>query len=157
MLERNRDRTDVVAERKAKIGTEHGTRLESKINTKAVTSTESGWPQRVGRQTYSHRVRMPYSQRETKRLDVHREKMMIAEEWLKNQSNTTVIIFIDLEPSAQIRPTLKQVQSFAGVYTKFHKSKPVIPKVVQVDPQGSTGDLLGVYVGVNKKLGSIRC
>ncbi|GBP82760.1 Protein ZBED8 [Eumeta japonica] len=26
----------------------------------------------------------------------------------------------------------------------------VIPKVVQVDPQGSTGDLLGVYIGVNK-------
>ncbi|KAI8434595.1 hypothetical protein MSG28_003133 [Choristoneura fumiferana] len=36
----------------------------------------------------------------------------------------------------------------------MERRRPVIPKVVQVDPQGSTGDLLGVYVGVNKKWGS---
>lgn len=31
------------------------------------------------------------------------------------------------------------------------QSSPGVPKVVQVDPQGSTNDVTGVYAGVAKK------
>ncbi|GBP29532.1 hypothetical protein EVAR_93329_1 [Eumeta japonica] len=58
---------------------------------------------------------------------------------------------------ASLSPNLNLVRIFIYVSNiPMDSFTSVIPKVVQVDPKGSTGDLLGIYVGVNKKWGSIR-